>query len=288
MPWLSELKRNITGTLPGPRDALVIDQPEMLVPAPELLLPEESPEPVEEEPQPQAGLRLIEDEFSDRRSAPRYEAEVAGRLQLPTIEHDCRVVDVSTGGMSVFSEEAMLMPGMQVAVLTQTLPALIGSVRWHRPDGMFGVQFTRTISQATIEKMGRLKRRIRTPRAHRVKLELPCVVQFNGAAHPVIVTNIAVGGLLMIDQRPAPRGKRRVIRRGQPLMIHFPDMLPIGGHVRWTCGTKIGAMFTRLLPLAMAEDLQRMCDLPSAWVEEVRQAHADLAGTEQTEEAEED
>lgn len=72
---------------------------------------------------------------------------------------------------------------------------------------------------------------------------------------------------------PPLRGERRLIRRGQPLMIHFPDMLPIGGHVRWTLGAKVGVMFTRLLPMAMAEDIQRVGGLPIGWLDDVEQAH---------------
>lgn len=262
-PWLPDLARNFAQSIGTPRAAPEPDAVEAPPPADAL---------------PVGALRILEDEYSDRRSAPRHEAEVEGRLQLPTAEHDCRILDLSTGGMSVVAQEAVLMPGMQVAVLAQSLPALVGTVRWSRSDGAFGVQFTRPIAASVIEKIGQLKRRIRSPRARRANLELPCVIWFDGIRYPVMVSNISVGGLMMIDPQPPMRGQRRLIRRGQPLMMHFPEMLPVGGHVRWTLGAKIGVMFTKLLPIAMAEEIQRISGLPIAWVDDVRQAHIDLDG----------
>lgn len=265
MPWLPDLARSFASSIGASREPPALETVE----APALV----------EEPKATTGLpRVLHDEYADRRSAERHEAEVAARLQLPTAEHDCQILDLSTGGMSVVAQEAVLMPGMQVAVLAQSLPALIGTVRWARPDGAFGVQFTRSISASVIDKMGQIKRRVRTPRARRAELELPCIIWFGSIRYPVIVSNISVGGLLMIDPQPPMRGQRRLIRRGQPLMIHFPDMLPVGGHVRWTMGAKIGVMFTKLLPIAMAEEIQRMSGLPLAWLDDVRQAHVSLDG----------
>lgn len=264
MPWLPDLARSLASSIGTAREPPALETVEA---------------PAAEQPAATTGLpRVLHDEYANRRSAERHEAEVEGRLQLPTAEHDCRILDLSTGGMSVVARDAVLMPGMQVAVLAQSLPALVGTVRWSRPDGAFGVQFTRAISASVIEKMGQIKRRVRTPRARRANLELPCIIWFEGIRYPVIVSNISVGGLLMIDPQPPMRGQRRLIRRGQPLMIHFPEMLPVGGHVRWAMGAKIGVMFTRLLPIAMAEEIQRMCGLPPAWLDEVRQAHIDIAG----------
>ena len=215
------------------------------------------------------------DDPRNRRTAPRQETDVAARLRLPTSEHDCTIVDLSTGGMNVAAHDAVVAVGQQVSVITQNFPKLAGIVRW-TAAGMFGVQFSQPITEQLIEKMGQIRRRIRLPRSARLPTELPCVVFFDGHRFDVTVENIAVGGMKMTTSEALDIGKRRTIRRGQALMIQFPDLLPIGGHVRWTCGTQCGIMFSRLLPIPVAEEIRRLGNLSHAWLEDVRQTHFEL------------
>ncbi|WP_129790859.1 PilZ domain-containing protein [Sphingosinicella sp. CPCC 101087] len=212
---------------------------------------------------------------SERRSQTRHDAGVMGRLRLPASEHDCWIVELSTGGMRIASEDSVVSVGEQVVVVTQNFPRLIGIARWAR-QGVIGIQFQRPIAPEVIAKMGEIRRRVRSPRAGRAKLELPSVVYFDGTQHDVVVGNISVGGLMMTTRLPVLRGQRKVIRDGQALMIQFPELLPIGGHVRWTCGARCGVAFSKLLPLPIAEEILRLGNLNPAWLDDVRRAHADF------------
>jgi hypothetical protein len=177
--------------------------------------------------------------------------------------------------MKVISLSAVISIGEQVAVETQDFPPFLGTVTWSQ-DGEFGVRFVNSISADVISGVVKLTRRVRTPRASRVRLELPSIVYFDGTRHDVVVGNISVGGLMMTTGRPVRRGQRKLIRRGQALMIEFPELLPIGGHVRWTCGAKCGVMFSKLLAPPIAEEIVRMANLSPAFLDDVRLAHTEL------------
>ena len=211
----------------------------------------------------------------ERRSEPRQTAAFMGRLRLPASEQDCGIVDLSTSGMSIVTEDAVVSVGEQVAVVTQDFPRLIGIVQW-TADGIIGIKFMSPLAPGIIEKVGEIRRRVRGPRAGRAKLELASVVYFDGAQHDVIVGNISVGGLLMTTCLPVLRGQRKLIRDGQALMIQLPELLPIGGHVRWTCGAQCGVAFSKLLPMPFAEEIARLGNLNAAWLDDVRLAHADF------------
>lgn len=213
----------------------------------------------------------------DRRLDPRFETTLTGRLRLPASEYDCQIADISAGGMNVIAPHALVTVGLQVAVFSQGLPRLVGIIRWINGPS-FGVQFTNPIPQQVIERMGQLKRRVRSPRAARVKTALPAHVFFDGAQYPVVVRNISVGGLMMTSDQPVQKGKRKPIRTGQALMIEIADLLPIGGHVRWSCGSQYGIMLSKFLSVAIAEEIGRMGNLNPAWIDDVRLAHIE-AGT---------
>lgn len=210
----------------------------------------------------------------ERRSERRRETEVTGRLRLPASEHDCRIVSLSAGGMTVLAADAVVTVGEQVGVVTQELPHLLGIVRWSRGT-TFGVQFARPLTEDVIDHMAKFRRRVRTPRAGRAKVELPGLVYFDGSRHEVIVGNISVGGLMFTTRNLVKRGQRKLIRDGQALMIEFDELLPIGGHVRWTCGSTCGVMFSKLLSLPMAEEIVRLGNLSTAWLDDVRLSHCD-------------
>ncbi len=59
-------------------------------------------------------------------------------------------------------------------------------------------------------------------------------------------------------------------------MIQFPELLPIGGHVRWTCGLQCGVMFSKPLKLSVAEDIVGETNLSSAFMDRVRQVQKAL------------
>ncbi len=220
---------------------------------------------------PEAGPLL------DRRTEVRHEAQITGRLRLPASEHDCMIVDLSPAGMSVAAPGALVTIGEQVAVVTQDLPRLFGIICWSR-GAKFGVRFPRPLPPEVIEHAGRVRRRVRVPRAGRAEVEIDGIVYFDGTRHEVVVGNISAGGLMMTTKIPVRRGQRKPIRDGQALMIEFPDLLPIGGHVRWSCGAKSGVMFSRLLSFAMAEAIVRLGNLSPAWLDDVRLAHRDFEG----------
>jgi hypothetical protein len=270
MQWLPAFARPFARGFAREDDSTAGAGPaEKLPPPPEAPLAEEAPQASE------AVSTALTEPDPERRSQSRHDAGVMGRLRLPASEHDCWIVDLSTGGMSIVSEDIVVSVGSQVVVVTQNFPRLIGIARW-TTDGVIGIQFQRPIAPEVIARMGEIRRRVRSPRAGRAKLELPSVVYFDGAQHDVMVGNISVGGLMMTTRLPVLRGQRKVIRDGQALMIQFPELLPIGGHVRWTCGAKCGVAFSKLLPLPLAEEILRLGNLNNAWLDDVRMAHADF------------
>lgn len=214
----------------------------------------------------------------DRRTAPRHEAEVSARLRMPASEHDCTIIDLSTGGMNVVAPDAAVSVGQQVAVFADNFPLLAGVVRWVR-NGMFGVQFARPIAPELIEGIGKNRRRVKVPRAARAHVELPIKLYFDGTRHDVVTGNISVGGVMLTMTLPEGKRPRKPIRKGQALMIEFPDQLPIGGHVRWVSGDQCGIMFSKLLAVPIAEEIQRLGNLSPAWIEDVRQVHIDMTAS---------
>lgn len=226
-------------------------------------------------PESAAAVARAETEWENRRAAARHQTAITGRLRLPASEHECRIVDLSAGGMQVVAPDAAVSVGQQVAVATRNFPALVGIVCWSR-EGSFGVQFLKPMPPRLIPKVGRLKRRVRRPRSPRVPLSLPAVVFFDGTRRRVTVGNISVGGLMIT----AVQDGSKPIRAGQALMIEFSELLPIGGHVRWAADNRCGIMFARLLPVAAAAEIGRLAGLGSAWLQEVKRAHAELSAAE--------
>lgn len=210
-------------------------------------------------------------------------AQIRGRLRLPASEHDCELTELSEEGMTLAAPEAVVTPGVQVTLMTQDLPLLLGVVT-SQQHGNLVVRFARPLTADVLAKVAQLRRRIRGPRAGRADLELPSSVYFDGVRHVVVVRNISAGGLMMTTQLPVRRGQRKLVRTGQALMIHFPELLPVGGHVRWTCGGTCGVMFSKLLSQDMAEDIARLAGLPGSWIDDVRLAREDFedcCGSEQ-------
>lgn len=259
---LSRFARSLAGSF-GAGDSTHPSHFEPPAPAPSS--PEPAPAPAEDP--------------RNRRTGERHEARVMGRLRLPASEHDCEILDLSTGGLSGRAPEAPVSVGMQVTVVAQGLPRLLGVVRW-TADGSFGLQFANPIAESVIETMGRLKRRVRQPRANRARVGIPCTVYFDGVQHRVTVENVSVGGMMITRGIETSRVPKKPIRKGQALMIQFPDMLPVGGHVRWTCGDQYGVMFSKLLKLSMAEEIRRLGNISYAWIDEVREAHHELEAQE--------
>lgn len=220
---------------------------------------------------PRVPLCIVSDEGDRGHGAPTHEATLTGRLRTPASEHDCEIRDLSTDGMKVISPSAIAVIGEQVVIETQDFPAFPGIVSWTE-GGEFGVEFATPVSADVINGVVKLTRRVRTARANRFGLELPSTVYFDHTRHDVMVCNISVGGLMMTTQGPIRRGQRKIMHRGQALMIEFPELLPVGGHIRWTCGAKCGIMFSKLLTLQMAEDIVRMANVPAAFLEDVRLA----------------
>lgn len=211
----------------------------------------------------------------ERRAAERHDADIVSRLRLPASEHDCQILDLSATGMRVVSPGTMVNLGEQVAIETQGFPLFLGVVSWRRNDA-FGVQFVRPLSDDIVAGLIRFSRRVRTARAERMALNRSAIAYFDGNRIDVAVGNIAVGGLMMATHEHLRKGHRNLIRSGQALMIQFPELLPIGGHVRWTCGLQCGVMFSRPLKPSVAEDIVGETNLSSAFMDDVRRAQRDL------------
>jgi hypothetical protein len=211
----------------------------------------------------------------ERRAAERHDADIVSRLRLPASEHDCQILDLSKTGMRVSSPGALVNMGEQVAIETQGFPLFLGTVSWRRDDA-FGVQFARPLSDDVVAGLIDFSRRVRTPRAQRMALHRPAIAYFNGNRIEVVVCNIAVGGLMMATREHLRKGHRNLIQSGQALMIEFPELLPIGGHVRWTCGMQCGVMFSKPLRLSVAEDIVGEANRSSAFMDDVRRAQKSL------------
>lgn len=207
----------------------------------------------------------------DRRAAERHDADIVSRLRLPASEHDCQILDLSATGMRVVSPGALVNTGEQVAIETQGFPLFLGTVSWRRNDA-FGVRFARPLSDDILQGLISFSRRVRTQRAPRMVLNRAAIAYFDHNRIDVTVGNIAVGGLMMATHEHLRKGHRNLIQTGQALMIEFPDLLPIGGHVRWTCGLQCGVMFSKPLKLSVAEDIVGERNTSSAFIEDVRRA----------------
>lgn len=214
----------------------------------------------------------VSEECHQEQPSADHEIGITGRLRLPALERDCQLFDLSAEAMEVVAPGAVVCVGEQVAVITQDLPDLHGIV-CSIQDEAFGVRFIRPLSAEVIALGSRLKRRVRSPRALRAEIDLPIRVHFGGVGYDVLVSNISAGGLMMMTQGPVRRGERKLFRQGQALMIEFPELLPIGGNIRWTCGAKCGVMFSKLLTLPTAEEIQRLGHLSQTWLDVVRSAH---------------
>ncbi len=212
----------------------------------------------------------------ERRAAERHDAEIVSRLRLPASEHDCQILDLSSNGMRVVSPDSLITIGEQVAIETQGFPPFLGTITWCR-NHEFGVRFPRSLSDDIVAGLISFSRRVRTPRAQRMALNRAAIAYFDGNRIDVIVGNIAVGGLMMATREHLRKGHRNLIRSGQALMIEFPELLPIGGHVRWTCGVQCGVMFSKPLKPSVAEDIVGETNLSSAFMDDVRRAQKALA-----------
>lgn len=214
-------------------------------------------------------------ENNPQEPAAGHETELTGSLRTPASEHDCKIMSLSSGGMKIVAPCAVVSLREQVVVETQKFPPFSGVVSWTQ-GSEFEIQFARPVSAETLDGIAKLTRRVRTPRAHRVELELPSIVYFNGVRHDVVIRNISAGGMMMTSRAPFSRGQRRFVQPGQALMIQFPELLPFGGHVRWVCGGKCGVMFSKLLSVPVAVEVARIAELSSAFVDDVRLVHLDL------------
>ncbi len=218
------------------------------------------------------GLSAIGGEAGeDRRATERHDADIVSRLRLPASEHDCQILDLSATGMRVVSPGALVNIGEQVAIEAQDFPLFLGTATWRRGDE-FGVRFARPLSEAIFQGLINYSRRVRSPRAPRMALNRPAIAYFDHNRIDVIIGNIAVGGLMMATHERLRKGHRNLIQSGQALMIEFPELLPIGGHVRWTCGVQCGVMFSKPLKLSVAEDIVGEANLASAFIADVRRA----------------
>jgi hypothetical protein len=198
------------------------------------------------------------------RGVPRHEIEIAAKLIVMGAEHDCMIQNISTGGMTVVVRAPNVCMGVQVMVTCAMMPTLCGMVRWFRGDAI-GVEFVKSLSVDQVTRMRQMVPAGMQPRAARARIKLPATARFADQCRKVEVLNLSVGGLMMSCGLPP--------KPGQGLMIEFAEMLPIGGHVRWTEGGRCGVMFSKLLPIAAAEELARRGRIPDGWLDELRWAH---------------
>ena len=201
---------------------------------------------------------------AEPRIAPRHETEITARLCVAGREYDCTIRNVSTRGMTVALDVVHLGVGIQVLVTCDAVPSLCGTIRWFR-SGAFGVEFVKPLSLDQLQKMRQSVPAGMQARPGRARLRMAAVARFGDQSRRIEVLNLSVGGLMMASGlAPKP---------GQRLTIEFTDLVPIGGHVRWSGVGSCGVMFSELLPIPAAEELARRGGLPDGWLEEVRTVH---------------
>lgn len=201
---------------------------------------------------------------AERRAAPRHETEIDARLCVMGREHDCTIRNVSTRGMTVTLDTVDLCVGIQVLVTFGAMRRFCGTVRWFRGRSI-GIEFVKPLTLDQVYDMRRSTPAGMQPRVGRGRVKLPATARLADRNCWVEILNISVGGLMM--------AAGFATRPGQRLMIEFPDMLPMGGHVRWSSAGACGVMFSKLLPIPAAQELARRGGLSDAWLDEVRMVH---------------
>ena len=201
------------------------------------------------------------------RDGPRRDVAIPATLSLAGTEQDCLIRNISATGMTVVAPQVLVCIGHQVEIRCEQVGSVCGTVRWFE-RGTFGVQFPAPIARDAVYSAREPLPEGIQPRGGRARMKLPATAHFDDAHIRVVVGNISVGGLMLTS--PVP------LRPSQTLMVEFARMRPIGGHVRWTEEDRCGVMFTRLLPIATAEEIAARAGLPPAWLDDVRVAHREL------------
>lgn len=204
----------------------------------------------------------------ENRQAPRHEVAIAGVLEVASAEFPCTIRSLSPSGMMVEAEQVSLCIGQQIVVTPDGGAPLFGIVRWFRGQS-FGAQFPTPLPLDLVRRASNVVPIGMRARAGRARVRLPATARFGVVTREIEVLNVSVGGLMLKSPLPFPSA--------QGLMIDFPDMLPLGGHVRWGMNGMNGLMFTRLLPVHAAEVIAKRANLGDGWLAEVRDAHR-LAG----------
>jgi hypothetical protein len=214
--------------------------------------------------------RPEDDEFVDQRGAPRQQAALSAEIVLGGRSYAGQITNISNTGMTLgFDQNPSLFRGAQVLIKTGSLEPISGSVRWIG-SGECGIAFNRAIAEDLLDNSTAFFDPGKRARPGRAKVKLPAVIRAPGLQRKVMIENIGCGGTLFTTGLS--------LNAGRGLMIEIDGILPIGGYVRWARLGRCGVMFSKMLPIAAAEEISERCSIHSSWLNEIRGAHAALAG----------
>jgi len=215
--------------------------------------------------------RESEVERDERRRAPRQQAALSAEIVLGGRNYSGQVLNISKTGLTLrFEQMPSLFKGAQLLVRTAALEPICGSVCWIGPDTC-GLAFNTAIAEDVLEDTTILFDPGKRARPGRAKVQLPAIVRAPGLERKVTIENIGCGGALLTT------GLSLQVGRG--MMIEIDGVVPIGGYVRWAKLGRCGIMFSKMLTIAAAEEIEEQCSIHASWLNEIRGAHAALAGS---------
>ncbi len=130
--------------------------------------------------------------------------------------------------------------GNQISAILNGDQELTGTVRW-RNQSQAGVEFLKpinvaeTLSKPTADKSGRV------PRLPRIAMQHPINLYMGSQLIHADICDISPAGICVRTDYSFEMGKN--------LRLSVPDLLDIGGSVRWQLGDRVGIVFSQRLPL---------------------------------------
>jgi hypothetical protein len=209
-------------------------------------------------------------EDPERRLAERLQAVLTAEVVIAGTAYQAQIRNISTGGLTLaFASKPALFKGAHLLVRAPGFAPISGSVRWLR-DKECGMIFNVALAEDVLNDRSVLFDPGKRARPGRARVRLPATLRAPGLERRVTIQNISPGGALISSGLPLP------LQPGRGFMLDIDGILPIGGHVRWSQQGRCGVMFSKLLPVASAEEIAQRCALHPSWLREVTCAHTAL------------
>lgn len=204
----------------------------------------------------------------DERTAVRRQAALTAEVVSAGGSYVAQIRSISTGGITLgFTRSPALYVGAQLLVRAPGFAPFTGSVRWVGTNEC-GLAFNVALAEDMLNDETVLFDPGKRARPGRVKIKLPAIARAPGLERKVTVENIGAGGAQISSGLPLP------LTEGRGLMLEIEGALPIGSYVRWRSQGRYGLMFSKLLPIATAEEIADRCTIHRSWLNEVRAAHS--------------